>query len=102
TQSELWVYHTETKEHKQIFHNGVNAKWSPKENIVAFLSNGVLNISDLEDFKNVALGIDNFEWYPDGSAVFASSAASLRPDGWTNPVLYKIPIQKKFEDITMS
>jgi len=102
THSEIWVYNMETKEHRKIFHDGVNAKWSPKENIVAFLSGGVLNVSNLDDFKNVALGVDNFEWYPDGRAVFASSAAAIKPDGWTNPELYKIPIGQNFKEITMS
>lgn len=99
-QNEIWVYNLETKQHKRITNVGGNPKWSPVENIIAFQSGGVLNVSNLERFYNIALGVDDFQWFPDGSAFIASSSASLHPDGWTNPKLYKITLEKDLEKIT--
>jgi hypothetical protein len=100
TSNELWVYDLRTKKHQKIFYDGQNPKWSPTENIVAFSDDGVLDISDLKKFYNIALGVDNFAWQPDGKGFIASSSASLRPDGWTNPVLYTISIEEGYKDIT--
>ena len=98
TQNELWVYNVETKLHHKIFYDGQNPKWSPVENIVAFeQSRGILNISDLKTFYNIALGVDDYEWQPNGKGFIASSSASLRPDGWTNPILYTISIAKGYQ-----
>ena len=83
SENEIWVYTLETKAHKKIFYDGHNPQWSPDKNIVAFQSNGVLNISDLNEFYNITLGVDDYSWFPDGKSFIASSSASLRPDGWT-------------------
>ena len=99
TSNELWVYEVETKKHRKIFYDGHNPKWSPTENIVAFKSGGVLNISDLKSFYNVALGIADYEWQPDGKGFITSSSASLRPDGWTNPIIYTISIEDGYQNI---
>ena len=100
TSNEIWVYDLKTKKHKKIFYDGQNPKWSPTENIVAFSDDGVLNISDLKGFYNIALGVDEYVWQPDGKGFIASSSASLRPDGWTNAVLYSISIEEGYKDIT--
>ncbi|HJF31376.1 MAG TPA: TolB domain-containing protein [Sporosarcina psychrophila] len=97
--NQLWVYDLKTKKHFKIFHDGLNPKWSPTENIVSFSDNGVLNISDLKTFYNIALGVNDYEWQPDGKGFIASSSASLRPDGWTNPVLYTISIANGYQNI---
>ncbi|RSK53980.1 TolB family protein [Bacillus canaveralius] len=99
-QSEIWVYSVAEKKHQKIFYDGFGPKWSPKENIIAFQSRGVLNISDLDKFYNIALGVDDFNWFPDGKGFIASSGASLRPDGWTNPILYKISLKEDFKNLT--
>ncbi|QUW23542.1 TolB domain-containing protein [Sporosarcina sp. Marseille-Q4063] len=99
TSNELWVYDLRTKKHQKIFYDGQNPKWSPTENIVAFSQSGVLNISDLKKFYNIALGVDDFGWQPNGKGFIASSSASMRPDGWTNPVLYTISIEEGYKDI---
>jgi hypothetical protein len=96
-QYDIWVYNLKTKQHKEIFQNGGNPKWSPTENIVAFQGGGVLNVSDLDSFYNVSLGVDDYSWLPDGKGFIASSSASLRPDGWTNPILYKIPFKEDYK-----
>ncbi|MDP4085923.1 MAG: TolB domain-containing protein [Bacillota bacterium] len=99
-QNELWVYNMTTKKHVKIFYDGSNAKWSPVENLVAFQNGGVLNISDLHQFYNIALGVDDYNWFPDGQAFIASTAASLYPDGWTRPILYKINMEKSLKKNT--
>jgi len=100
TSNELWVYDTTTKKHHKFFHDGLNPKWSPTENIVAFNDQGVLNISNLKTFYNIALGVADFEWQPNGKGFIASSSASLRPDGWTHPILYTISIEDGYQDIS--
>ncbi|MEH7009632.1 TolB domain-containing protein [Neobacillus niacini] len=99
-QNEIWVYHLKTKQHKRITYDGRNPKWSPIENIIAFQSGGVLNVSNLDKFYNIALGVDDYQWFPDGQAFIASSSATLQPTGWTNPKLYKITLEKDLEKIS--
>ncbi|WML40894.1 TolB domain-containing protein [Neobacillus sp. OS1-2] len=100
SQTEIWVYHLKTKKHKRITLDGTNPKWSPVENILAFKSGGVLNVSNLEHFYNIALGVGDYNWYPDGRSFITASGASLRPDGWTNPVLFQIRLEKNFAKLT--
>lgn len=99
TSNELWVYDTNTKKHQKIFYDGYNPKWSPTENIIAFSDGGVLNISDLKTFYNIALGVNEYQWQPDGKGFIASSSASIRPDGWTHPILYMISIADGYRNI---
>ncbi|MEK4403505.1 hypothetical protein MKZ26_03540 [Sporosarcina sp. FSL K6-6792] len=82
TSNQLWVYDMKTKKHSKIFYDGRYPKWSPTENIVAFSDGGVLNVSDFKKFYTIALGVNDYEWQPDGKGFIASSSASLRPDGW--------------------
>ncbi|WP_238457961.1 TolB domain-containing protein [Alkalihalobacterium alkalinitrilicum] len=99
TQNEIWVYNIQTRQHQLIFSNGYRPKWSPTENIVAFKSDGVLNISDLKSFYNFALGVDDYEWRLDGKGFIVSSSADLRPKGWTNPILYTISITDGYKNL---
>ncbi|HZG73175.1 MAG TPA: hypothetical protein VEY51_16690, partial [Chondromyces sp.] len=94
-QLQIWAYHIETGEKRKIFYNGYSPSWSPDKNIVAFNAHGILNISDLKRFDNMAAGVDSYTWLPDGSGFLLSSAGVLRPDGWTSPALY---IKKKNEN----
>jgi len=98
--TEIWVYNPETKKHKRISKDGTNPKWSPVENILAFKSGWVLNVSNLEHFYNIALGVGDYSWYPDGRSFITASGASMRPDGWTNPVLFQIVLEKDLSKIT--
>ncbi|WP_179874345.1 TolB family protein [Bacillus sp. AFS002410] len=100
TRSEIWVYNMKTKKEQKIIYDGENPKWSPTKNIIAFLDSGVLNVSDFNNFYNIALGVDDYSWIPNGKGFIASSAASLNPDGWTNPVLYKITLPNDLKQIT--
>jgi hypothetical protein len=98
--TEIWVYNLQTKKHKRITVDGLDPKWSPVENLVAFKSGSVLNVSNIENFYNIALGVGNYNWFPDGKSFITSSSASLHPDGWTNPILYKIGLEKDLNKIT--
>ncbi|MFF2449241.1 TolB family protein [Neobacillus sp. NPDC058068] len=98
--TEIWMYSLETKKHKRISRDGTDPRWSPVENILAFKSGGVLNVSNLEHFYNIALGVGDYSWYPDGRSFITASSASLRPDGWTNPVLFQIGLEKDLDKIT--
>ncbi|RBP96496.1 WD40 repeat protein [Cytobacillus firmus] len=100
--TEIWVYNVQAKMHKKIFQGGGNAKWAPSDNKIAFTSNSVLNISDLKEFHNVALGVDDFNWYPAGTAFIVSSSAVLRPDGWTSPILYKVQLPNDLEKLNLT
>lgn len=95
-QHEIWVYSMEMKKHYRVYPGGDNFGWSPTKNYLAFKIDGVLNISKVsrdkvEPFKNVALGVDNYSWLPDGSGFLVSSPAQLRPSGWTNVELFMVP-----------
>lgn len=102
TQTEIWTYNVETKETKKIFYNGYNPQWAPHQNIVAFQDHKTLDISTFKRFYNISLGVNGFAWYPDGSSFLLSSSADLRPDGWTNPILYKKELKDDFEDIKLT
>lgn len=95
-QSEIWTYEIETGEHKQIFYDGYGPQWAPAKNIIAFNSGGILNISDLKQFYNIAGGVNGFSWLPDGSGFLLSSSGNLKPDGWTSAILYKKKITENY------
>jgi hypothetical protein len=101
-QNELWVYKISTGIREKIFYDGFAPSWSPDKNEVAFLHSGTLNISDLDQFHNIASGVDDYAWEPDGSGFILSSQADLLPDGWTNPIIYKktlhVPLDKNSEN----
>lgn len=87
-QAEIWAYHIETEEKKKIFYDGHSPTWSPTKNVIAFNSSGILNVSDFNQFYNVATGVDSYTWLPDGSGFLLSSQGVLKPDGWTSASLY--------------
>lgn len=89
TKNEIWVYHIKTGKQKKVFYDGQNPKWAPHKNLIAFQSDEVLNISDLDRFYNIELGVNSYQWLPDGSGFLLSSQADLLPDGWTSPIIYK-------------
>lgn len=101
---EIWLYEISTGRHEIIFQGaGSNVQWSPTRNIVAFADGGVLNTSDTERltesrFSNVALGVNNYAWLPDGTGFLASSSADRLPDGWTNPLLFQIPLNANLDE----
>lgn len=98
TQLEIWTYDIATEEHKRIFYDGYDPQWAPDLNIIAFNSDGILNISDMKRFYNIAGGVNGFSWLPDGSGFLLSSSGNLKPDGWTSAVLYKKKITKNYEE----
>ncbi|WP_075981791.1 TolB family protein [Bacillus massilinigeriensis] len=100
-QSEVWVYQVDTGERKKIMYDGTSPSWSPRENIIAFNTQGILNLSDLSKFYNIATGVSGFTWLPNGNGFLLSSAGVLRPDGWTSSILFKKQIQKPYEDVIL-
>ncbi|MTT31882.1 hypothetical protein GMB86_07645 [Terrilactibacillus sp. BCM23-1] len=91
--NDLWVYNVTTTQKRRIFQDAKNPHWHPIKPLLAFQGghelSGLLNVSNLQSFNNVALGVDDFIWYPDGRSFLLESSATLRPDGWTNSILYK-------------
>ncbi|TLS34958.1 TolB family protein [Pseudalkalibacillus caeni] len=101
TQSEIWAYQIGTGKNIKVFDDGFSPKWAPDQNIVAFQDRGILNISDLKRFSNVAAGVFTYSWLPDKKGFLLSSQAELLPDGWTNPKLYKKKLTSKIEEQSM-
>lgn len=101
----VWVYDTQERMTYQVYRQSdAHTEWAPDKNMLAILDAPVLNTVDLgqgkpKPFENVALGVGNYSWLPDGTGFLASANANLRPDGWTNPELYKINLNKQQPDL---
>ncbi|QCR30711.1 translocation protein TolB [Lysinibacillus sp. SGAir0095] len=72
-------------------------KWSPTSNQLAYTVDGILRVTKMKNgrpqgFENVALGVSNFEWFPDGDAFIVSSQSDLVPTGWGPVPLFKVPL----------
>lgn len=100
-QSEVWVYHIETRETKKIFYDGYAPTWAPNKNVIAFNAEGILNISDFKRFYNIATGVHGYTWLPDGSGFLLSSAGTLQPDGWTSAILFTKKVRDNYKDIVL-
>lgn len=100
------VYDTVTKQNQMVQRERVQerlheTRWAPNADILAYLDGNMLDLVDFKSgasrgFKNVAGGIFRFSWLPDGSGFLASSAADMLPDGWTSPILFKIPLAGEY------
>lgn len=99
--NEIWVYHLGTKEKKRVAQNGYSPQWAPDKNIIAYHERGILNISDLKKFYNVAVGVTDFTWFPDGNGFLLSSSGVLRPDGWNSAILYTKEVSGNYEDVPL-
>ncbi|MCT8138409.1 hypothetical protein H1D32_12025 [Anaerobacillus sp. CMMVII] len=100
-QVEVWAYQIETKQSKKIFYDGYSPSWAPNKHVIAFNNKGILNISDFKKFYNIATGVDDYAWLPDGSGFLLSSAGVLRPDGWSSASLFKKKVNDQYEDIVL-
>jgi Tol biopolymer transport system component len=80
-QQEIWAYHVPTGKKKKIFYDGYSPSWSPTKNVIAFNQVGTINISDISQFFNIAVGVHGYTWLPNGSGFLLSSAGTLQPDG---------------------
>jgi Tol biopolymer transport system component len=100
-QSEVWTYNIQTDEKKKIFYNGYSPKWAPHKNVIAFNDKGILDISDSKRFYNIATGVSDFTWLPDGTAFLLSSSGTLRPDGWSSASLFTKKLGDNYEDIIL-
>ncbi|MCD5324866.1 MULTISPECIES: hypothetical protein [Pontibacillus] len=95
---ELWTYQIKGQKKKKIYSDAFNAKWSPKENKIAFQHEGALSVSDLKNFFNVSVGVGGYTWLPEGNGFLLSSNAMPTPQGWTNAVLYKKMLPEELVD----
>ncbi len=96
---ELFIYDTVKKENYQPYLRVEtnDFKWSPVKNQLAYNDRGLLNVTKTangrpEGFENVSLGVNGFEWYPNGKEFIVSSQASIRPTGWGPIPLYRVPV----------
>ncbi|MEH7237793.1 translocation protein TolB [Bacillus sp. JJ1562] len=97
--SDLFIYDSKEKEIYQPYVRVVTSdfKWSPNKNQLAYTDQGLLNVTKIKDgrpqgFDNVSLGIDGFEWFPNGKEFIVSSQSNLLPTGWSPIPLYRIPV----------
>lgn len=94
-QNEVWLYHT-VNGSIHLAGQGRNAQWAPKQNILAFQTNGFLTViyADEPDKHKVKLVVEemgNYSWMPDGSGFLVSTVAKILSDGkWKDIELYKI------------
>lgn len=100
--NELWVYNRVTRIKKKVFDGQVKMpRWSPVESKLAWKSENMLNVIDLEQpassFENVTLGADSYSWTPDGKGFIVSASAKLEPDGWSAVRIFSVPADAKGE-----
>jgi Tol biopolymer transport system component len=100
-QSELWTYNLHTGQKKRISYNGTSPGWAPHNNHLAYINNGILDISDLNRFYNIATGVSEYTWIPDGSGFLLSSSGTLNPDGWSSASLFTKKVGDNYEDIVL-
>ncbi|OXS59610.1 WD40 repeat protein [Bacillus sp. V-88] len=100
-QSELWTYNLNTRQKKRISYNGTSPEWAPHKNHIAFNDKGILDISDLNRFYNIATGVSDFTWLPDGSGFLLSSSGTLNPDGWSSASLFTKKVGDNYGDIVL-
>ncbi|RKD24701.1 hypothetical protein BEP19_08120 [Ammoniphilus oxalaticus] len=98
----VWVYNSETEKNFNLNYQGENLQWAPHKNLLAFQPQLGINVTELQGDEpgktaDVARGVNNFSWLPDGKGFLASADANLLPDGWTNPILYKIKLEKDLQ-----
>lgn len=101
-QTEIWTYHLATEEKKKIFTNGTHPQWAPHQNTIAFKDFKTLDLLTAEGFYNISLGVGDYTWLPNGEGFLLSCAADLRPDGWTNPILYKKYLKEDLDKIQLT
>jgi hypothetical protein len=96
---EIWAYRIKTRQYVRISESGEGTRfqWAPSGHAIAWGTDGGLQMRTVDDtsprrIMDVANGVSNFSWLPDGSGWLASSTAHGLPDGWTNPILFKIPL----------
>jgi dipeptidyl aminopeptidase/acylaminoacyl peptidase len=104
----IWVYDTRNEKNYKVYHEGgSNCQWAPQQDVLAFQDGTILDIVDIrsekpKSFTNAALGVSSFSWRPDGRGFLTASSANLLPDGWTNPILFTVPLENDLnvQDLT--
>lgn len=95
--SKLFIYDMVKKESYQPYDqvSATDYKWSPISNQLAYNDQGILNVTNMKNgrpemFENVSLGVNGFEWFPNGKEFIVSSQSNLLPTGWGPIELFKI------------
>ncbi len=99
-EKEIGLYHVADQKHMEPFSgDGQNYQWAPDKNRLAFQSDGILKVMDVSKlkvgFENVALGVDDYGWLPDGNGFIAATLANPTPMGWGSVELFTIPLDAK-------
>ncbi len=85
-QPEFRLRHVPTGQSRTVTAEGVGVfQWSPGRNELAYTAGTKLytvRAESSEAPKEIADGIGNFSWLPDGKGFISSSAARLLPEGW--------------------
>ncbi|MGK0699821.1 TolB family protein [Priestia flexa] len=76
----------------EIEKNVQSYQWSPTGMELAYISNNILTIYNVKQKKksHVALGVDQFSWFPDGEKFLITESATLSPRGWGAVKLYTV------------
>ncbi|MFC4809289.1 TolB family protein [Paenibacillus sp. GCM10023250] len=91
---QLWVAEAASGgTHLAAPEGGSRFLWSPAKDRLAYLRDEKLYAVGAEagdEPAEIAAGIGNFGWLPDGSGFLVSTAAQLQPDGWTPVTIGRI------------
>lgn len=101
---EIWVYHMPTKQRYIAAHKGTDsrhAQWAPDKNMLAYQMGTTLQMREfdkglMKEASDVAPGVGNYAWLPSGDGFLVSSQAQSLPDGWTQPILFKVALAGEF------
>lgn len=76
----------------EIEKNVQSYQWSPTGMELAYISNNILTIYNVKQKKksHVALGVNQFSWFPDGEKFLITESATLSPRGWGAVKLYTV------------
>ncbi|SFJ12824.1 WD40-like Beta Propeller Repeat [Paenibacillus sp. UNC496MF] len=91
---QLWIAEAASgNAHLAAPEGGSRFQWSPAKDRLAYLRDEKLYAVGAEEGDEpaeIAAGIGNFGWLPDGSGFLVSTAAQLQPDGWTPVTIARI------------
>ncbi|WP_372663512.1 translocation protein TolB [Cohnella sp.] len=97
-EQELWLWHVPSEQSQLVSPiREESYEWAPRKNKLAFLLDQKLIFVEPEKPTrrvDVASGIGNYSWLPDGSGFLASTQSILLPDGWTPIRILSIPLLK--------
>ena len=97
SQQSVKIYEVSTNKIIKIY-KGNSPMWSPDGSLLSYKVGPVLNVSDLRQFNNAAMGVDGYTWLPNESGFILSKNGDLTPEGWTGAKLYKKVLPKNWAE----